>query len=242
MKKKQIIQKLEEFENLLIKQPNKGILWLDYGDFLETHFDCPFEVVEAYKKAAIFLPGKDLRLRLGVAYSNVGQIEKGINLIEQSLSENPRSHGYCMLAFILIQESRLIDARTMCKKAIKLDPLFEESYYLLGETFRGKSCERAIENYQRAISLDPNYQLAWQALGRELVRKKKIREGILALSKALEIDPEDGWARIYLANAYWRIGEHQKAKQNYEKAISENPHDKNFSKWYDEFKKSTLSQ
>ena len=229
-------QKLKTIKNKLEKFPNDGYLWLEYGDFLHEECDDPLKTIYAYKKAGELLKNKDIRLRLGVAYDRAGQSEKGILIIKESLDKNPRANGYCILADVYLKNNMYKEAKWACEKAIKLEPDFEEAYYLFGEALKPESSEKAIEYYRKAIKLDSNYQLAWQALGRELTAKEDtIDEGIKSLKRAIELDPEDGWAQIYLANALWRTGKIQEADKWYKSAIKIYPEFAQLRKWYNEF-------
>jgi tetratricopeptide (TPR) repeat protein len=220
--------------------PENGELWIEYGDFLLDECDNPLKTIEAYEKAADLLKGKDVRLRLGLAYDRAGQPEKGISIIIESLNDNARSNGYCILADIYLKNDMFKKAQSACKKALEIDSNFEEAYYLLGEALKRESPEKAIECFRKALDLDPKYQLSWQALGRVLAGTKEgIREGITALRKAIELDPDDGWAQIYLANALWKIGDIKEAEKWYKSAIEIYPELPELRKWYEQFLNST---
>jgi len=234
---------LDRLKIKLKKDPNNGLLWLEYADFLDQECDNPKRTIEAYRKAQRLLPNKDLRLKLGSAYDSAGYTSKGISIIEEFIQDSPSPPGYCILANIYIKNDMFQEAISTCKKALEIDPNFEEAYYLLGEAIKDKSYEKAIEYYRKAIDLDNEYQLAWQALGRELIaNKKSINEGIVALRKAIEIDPEDGWATIFLANALWRIGEIAEADKQYQLAVMTFPDYPKFRKLYKEFLQNTLGK
>ena len=230
---------LKTIKEKLIEYPEDGYLWLEYGDFLHDECDNPAKTVRAYRNAARLLEDKDLRLRLGVAYDRAGQTEKGILTIKESLDENPRANGYCILADVYLKNNMFMEAQSACEKAIEMDPHFEEAYYLMGEALKLESPERAIECYRKAIEFDPAYQLSWHALGRELAgRMESIEEGIEALRIAVELDPQDGWAQITLANALWRKGQIHEADEWYKSAIEVYPDYPEFRKWYNQFLKS----
>lgn len=229
-------KKLESFQAKLEEEPENGLLWFQFGDFLDQQLDCPIETIHAFEKALVHGGISEAELRLGVAYANHGQIEKGVELIKQSLSKKPRAHGYCFLANVYLQNGMNEEAKLACLKALELDPDFEETFFLLGEVERSTSYEKAIEYYREAIKQDPQYQLAWQALGSALVAERDtVQEGIEALSKALVLDPNDYWALAYLANAYWKIDRIDEADRYYRAAISACPKDAQFHKWYADF-------
>lgn len=229
-------EKLENFRVRLSQEPHNGILWFEYGDFLDEECDNPDKTIYAFEKARDLLPDADVRLRLGAAYDRGGQSEKGISLIRESLKENPRPHGYCILADVYIKNGMYQDAISACEKALELEPDFEEAYYLLGNATKHKSRNKAVEYYREAVRLDSEYQLAWQALGSLLTGSKgTVEDGISALRKASELDAEDGWARIFIANALWMTGKNKEADEQYKLAIDTFPEYSEFRKWYAEF-------
>ena len=233
-------ERLDRLKIELKKNTNSGLLWLEYADFLDQECDNPQKTIEAYKKAQRLLPNKDLRLKLGSAYDSAGYTAKGISIINECIQDKPSTPGYCILANVYLKNDMFQEAISSCKKALDIDQNYEEAYYLLGEAIKYKSSEEAIEYYRKAIDLDNEYQLAWQALGRELIaNKKSINEGIVALRKAIEIDPEDGWAIIFLANALWRIGKIGEADKQYQIALRTFPEYPEFREFYKEFIQNT---
>jgi tetratricopeptide (TPR) repeat protein len=236
MDKKDDIKNIDYYRERLKNDNTNGFLWMDYADFLDENSGEPHEIIAAYRKAQELLPGKDLRLRLGVALSKAGQSVEAIKIMNESLTESPRAYGYCMLSSVYINCDQNDNAISSCNTAIALDPDYEEAYFLLGEALIDKSSQESIKYYRKAIQLDPDYQLAWQALGFKLIAKDvTIVEGISALRKAIELNPDDPWSQIYIANALWRTGNIEEADMWYKSAISISPESSDFRKWYDEF-------
>ena len=233
-------ERLERLKIELKRDPDNGLLWLEYADFLDQECDNPTKTIEAYKNAQRLLPDKDLRLKLGSAYDSAGYTAEGISMIKECIQDKPSPPGYCILANVYIKNDMFLEAISLCKSALNIDQNYEEAYYLLGEATKHKSSEEAIKYYRKAIDLDNEYQLAWQALGRELIaNKKSINEGIVALRKAIEIDPEDGWAVIFLANALWRIGKIAEADKQFQLAVRTFPDYPKFREFYKEFIQNT---
>jgi len=231
-----VTQKLAAYRMKLRDEPNNGTLWLEYGDFVDEEYVLPDEVVRAYENAMKLLPHKDLRLRLGSAHVEAGNPDVGIAMIKDSVSENPRAHGFCFLADAFLRLDDYDSAKQAAEQATSEDPDFEEGYYLLGEAVRHSSREKAVGYFRAAIERDESYALAWQALGRELVADDEtINEGIAALEKAIELDPEDGWAMAFLANALWRTDEIVAADKWYRRAMVAFPDCEEMKRWHEQF-------
>ena len=226
----------------LESEPTNGQFWLEYGDFVDEEYDIPDEVVLAYENAARLLPNRDLRLRLGDAYVKAGKANVGLALIKESVLSNPRAHGFCFLADAYLRLEDFNSAKEAAEQSIILDPQFEEGYYLLGEAMRHSSRQAAIGHFRTAIELDDDYALAWQALGRELAANDDtIPDAILALRKAIELNPNDGWAMAFLANSLWRIDRIEEAELWYRQGTSVLPDCPEIKRWFEQFQNEIKS-
>lgn len=234
--------RLAAYRAKLDNEPNNGTFWLEYGDFVDEEYQMPGEVIRAYENAARLLPKKDLRLRLGHAYIQAGEADCGLTLIKDSVAEDPRSHGFCFLADAFLQLEDYQSARKAAQRAVDEDPGFEEAHYLLGEATRRFSRKDAIACFRAAVERDESYALAWQALERELAADDdSIDEAISALKRAIDLNPDDGWAMAYLANAFWRTDCTGQAEHWYRRAIEVYPDCEEMRRWYSQFRKETGS-
>lgn len=224
------------YRDRLKQTPNDGELWFEYARFLSRECDNPTLAVRAFEEAQRLLSGQDLRLQLGAAYIKAGQYDLGGKLIRQSVEDRPTAHGYCILADALINRGECDEAMELLRKSQVIDPSFEECYFLMGEAMRKTDRLGAIVQYQKATTLDPNYQYAWQRLGSVLISDPKmVEQGIRCLRKALELDPDDAWSYLYLGNALWSINNLEDAERAYLDAIELNAESKFFIQCYHEF-------
>jgi non-specific serine/threonine protein kinase len=108
-------------------------------------------------------------------------------------------------------------------------------YYLKGREyalrFTKQDNERAIELYQRALSLDPNYALAYAGISLCYSNRyfqhgfsSAWRDSAIAVAdKALSIDPDLAQAHLAMGNAYYSKGWHRKAIESYTRVIEIDP-------------------
>lgn len=73
--------------------------------------------------------------------------------------------------------------------------------------------DRAIENYTKAIELNPNFATAYYDRGKSYVIKHEYDKAIKDLNRAIELNPED--ANLY----YFRGSIHHAVKDNYDQAV-----------------------
>jgi tetratricopeptide (TPR) repeat protein len=66
----------------------------------------------------------------------------------------------------------------------------------------------ARKSFERAVSLDPNFEKALLSLGEMQLAAGEIGLAIATLEKAVSVNAIDWRTHLVLANAYWRIGGH----------------------------------
>ena len=86
-----------------------------------------------------------------------------------------------------------------------------------------KEFERARAEYQTAIRLDRRLPAAWYNLGKDLQEQGRHEFAVRALSKALELHPNDTWALNNRAMAYKALEKPSKARRDLEKALTIDP-------------------
>jgi len=81
--------------------------------------------------------------------------------------------------------------------------------------------KRAVELAKQAVTWAPQDGTAWYWLGITAYRAGHWKEAITALDKAMELlKQSDGSDRLFLAMAYWQLGDKQKARQWYDQAAA----------------------
>jgi serine/threonine protein kinase/tetratricopeptide (TPR) repeat protein len=98
-------------------------------------------------------------------------------------------------------------------------------------TIAQEDCDAAIEHFQRAIELDPNFALALDGLGASYVNRvfkgfggaEDYERAEVAFAKALAIDPKLVEARMLMVFVYLWRGQKQKAREEVAQARREAP-------------------
>ena len=83
--------------------------------------------------------------------------------------------------------------------------------------------DQAIQNYQRAIQLKPDYTDAYDGLGNVFSAQQKYDQAIANYQHALQITPADGDAHEHLAETYWQQGNPQAAIIQWNQALQLQP-------------------
>jgi tetratricopeptide (TPR) repeat protein len=111
------------------------------------------------------------------------------------------------------------------EEAVELTPA-EKAAQIAAEFYRVREIEKAIENYENAISLDPEYVDAYLGLGWIYLRETEEYDKALEMFlPARDIAPDDPYARTSLAYAYSVVQDYQSAVNEYIEAIALAPED-----------------
>ena len=90
--------------------------------------------------------------------------------------------------------------------------------------------EEALEAYNKAIEIKPEYQDAWYNKGIVLYNLDRHEEALRTFEKVIEFNPDvhDAWRGK--GAALQKLGRHEEAIKAYEKAIEKKPDNNNI--WY----------
>lgn len=105
-------------------------------------------------------------------------------------------------------------------------PTGPERWYVQGNAlFAKQQYAAAIEEYQRLLRVEPDHQRALARVGVAYVLAGRSMEGIEALRKALQIDPNDSAVALTLANALYGEQQLSEAALYARRAVTLNPND-----------------
>lgn len=174
--KKSKVRDAEEFINQRVETSFfKGIQFYNSKNFEKA----TTSFLEAYK-TKLFL-GEEFKdaytnttLSLNNAtdsLNNIKEFDKAIQLAENVRIEMPNNIDvYITLININLQKGDSFRAEKYLNKALAIDPLNKQLYYVLGTSYIDlKQYEKAEESLRKAIEIDPNYSEAQYQLGAHLL-------------------------------------------------------------------------
>lgn len=130
------------------------------------------------------------------------------------------------------KEQLLNEAVDHLQQAIAIHPTYKNAYLIMGNAkLYLKDYEAAIEAYQKALKLDPNYKdalnniaIAYRDAGRHFGENEgNLIKAIQYLEEALRYQPEDYEANRLMGVAKGISGEHLEAVKYFEKAVEALP-------------------
>jgi tetratricopeptide (TPR) repeat protein len=94
----------------------------------------------------------------GTLYQNNGQYQMAQKYIAEVVRLNPKfAHGFANLAWLLIQQGKIVQAERVYRKGIEANPDDASLHLNLSQLFQQKGqLEEAEKERRKAISLDPN--------------------------------------------------------------------------------------
>ena len=104
----------------------------------------------------------------GLYYSYKNEKEKAIPFFDKCISINYTfMDAYLEKGIALYDLKKYSEAATVLQKAVMVQNSYDKSYYYLGRCFEKlNNIEDAVQAYQMALSYDPNYEEAKDALAR----------------------------------------------------------------------------
>ena len=155
------------------------------------------------------------------SYAELGRWKMAERFYRHKLAIKQYPWTWLLLGSVLDRQGRHDEAEECLRKALEVDPDYDEAHYNLGYNYRkeGKFA-LAEKHFRRAIEIDPKYALACAALGELLAgQKDRTREAVGYLKTAVDQNPDDGFSRAYLASALWELRKLRAAERQYRRLL-----------------------
>ncbi|MEM0951277.1 MAG: tetratricopeptide repeat protein [Cyanobacteria bacterium P01_H01_bin.74] len=199
-----------------------GILAKDFGDL-------KLALLQAQKCVSLYPNNIELKLNLANAYIDTESYKEAIETLEGAYKIDRRHVDVQLLMGDAYQELEDYEsAINAYKRALKLDRSVPEVYNnyanaLVASSDDEKILEKAVEYYQKAISLRPNYADAHYNMGKTHIMKNASRKAVECFKIALYHDNtfykgHEGMASVHASNKNY-----EDALKSYEKAYSSAP-------------------
>jgi tetratricopeptide (TPR) repeat protein/predicted Ser/Thr protein kinase len=142
--------------------------------------------------------------------------------LAEKANEKDRLSIYALYAQVIEkdEEKRI---RILEEMAVKF-PREKRIHYNLGiHYWNKKEFSAAIDEYSKALALDPNYGSAWNGLGYTYADMGNYEKAIESFEKYAAVSPGDANPLDSLAEIHFQIGQLDSSIENYEKAVDARP-------------------
>jgi tetratricopeptide (TPR) repeat protein len=156
---------------------------------------------------------------------NQGRYDEAIALLEQNLDRNPDSAAtWYWLAMAHYRKGERATAGKQMEKAFRLG--LAEPYHKTGYDLLGYACmwtgqpKKALLNFNRALSIDPDFYSSLSGRGKLLSMHFGAAEAMEDLNRCLAQNPGNAELRIYRGRNYLRLKKYRKALSDLQQALS----------------------
>jgi TolB-like protein len=172
----------------------------------------------------------DMVIQANALFWRLNKIEgdAAIAMLRRAVEHYPDyGPAHSMLAFILLvsgrlvawkvaeQEALIVEAEKLARRAASLDNSDPWAHLALGfVAYTKRSTDEAVEEYQRALDLNPNFAAAHGYLGLALALAGRSEEAIGHCEEAIRMSPHDPQNAIFntaLSGAYYLAGRYNEA-------------------------------
>ena len=154
-----------------------------------------------------------------------GNTAKAIQLLNKSVSLDPLDHNaHNHLAKLYLMQGNLNQARRSYVNCTKVLPTFDEAWAgLISIELKSGNHVKASELIDRAIISCPNSPEINNYKGDALMAQNRPQEAIPFFKTTIRYLPQDATGYTYLASAYIKIGQSEKAIEQIRKALKAEP-------------------
>lgn len=127
-------------------------------------------------------------------------------------------------AVAYIKEAQYHSARRLLLEAIGLNPSDAHARYLLGRVYEElRQPSEAIQEYQRAVSIDSSKYQPHFNMGGIYYKSKQFEKSVFHYEKVIALKPDHMYAMYHLALSFHHLRKYQQAETLFGKAIETKP-------------------
>jgi protein O-GlcNAc transferase len=172
------------------------------------------DLVERLRRAREHPDDPAVQARLGELYASDGRFDRAIECFEKVTALAPRSpQGFLTLGRYYEAEERDADALRAYERGLALDPTHAQAR----NNYEKLTIKRALEQG------DPDSATSYYQLGLRYLRNDETEAAVMALRRAITLQPGHDAAHLFLGLAYTSLGTYANAEAEYRRAIALRP-------------------
>lgn len=161
---------------------------------------------------------------IGLFQMEQGQLSEAQKSVDLLLSRfKDRPEGQRLKGLLLYQQGKFKDAVQTFTASIKQQP-HPLAYFFTGLShFRQNQLELALNNFQKTLDLNPEFERARVLVAMTLFKQKRIDDAVTEIQKVLHASPDNAYAHNILGSAYLAKGQFDEGMAELEKATEIDP-------------------
>lgn len=204
-----------------VVQANVGLVYSKAGEYdkAKLHF------MKAYEKASEEAENCD---NLGVACYHTLDLDDALKYFDKAIERDPmRSLSHYHRGLIFLEKEDFNKARDCLDEAIRLEPDNEVYYHTKGQLFEKqndpKLYDSAIEQFQKAISINDKHVPSYFHLGKIFHLKHQLTDSLICFNKVMTFMSDNDDVFLERGKVLIDKGDPLHALADFEKAIQLNP-------------------
>jgi len=164
-------------------------------------------------------------LQLGVEHQKSGNVSEAVSIYRKIIDVDPQN-GFAnyLLGGIALDSGDFDGAQSMLEIALDQMPPDAALHTNLGNAYAGlQNYSKALQHFDKAIVIDPNYTQARNYMGNALMGMKRYDEALACLNKVLESDTNNTVALNTIGNLFLIQDLPEDALEYFEKATDIDP-------------------
>ena len=109
-------------------------------------------------------------------------------IIEKENMQFKESNRICLEVEKLRHQGKVTEALEKISRAVKIDNNNAQAWCIMGSILNEQNSQEAVSCYQKSITSNPNYYLAYRGLGNYYLKNKDFHSAQVYYSKAIEIN------------------------------------------------------
>jgi tetratricopeptide (TPR) repeat protein len=168
-------------------------------------------------------------LSLGFVFFERGYLEQAGVFFQQALKDDPKSaEAFYGLGSTYLQQQKSNEARECFQRVLQLHASYPgtvpNAWNNLGIlAAREGNTDLAIQQFQRALQIDPEHSIALQNLGSAYRQKKDWAQAKRVLERAIALNPDDPEANYSLGMVYAQQNDTERAYDYLQRALAARP-------------------
>src|SRR5580658_120398 len=167
-------------------------------------------------------------LSLGSVFFERGYPDQSESFFELACQEDPSAEAYYGLGSVYLQQQKNAQARASFERVVKLQSNYPSTlprtWNNLGiVAAREGHSDEAVQNFQRALQIDPDFVIALVNLGTVYYHQKRWDDAKRLLERAVELSPDDAVANYRLGMFFAHLNDTKRAYDHLQMALAARP-------------------